>query len=156
MRDIDKFSHRVIDSKRALLGMCYILEPDLTLPGNRDIGYKNVMAVRDAVGGKQLLPLSSASFDNHAEWGVCQVGTAAAFVKPEDLDAEDGDLALFGAPGCFTWRGNVFGQNVGTVQRYRVLRNWNSYLGQFQLSTTFSNWNWYSNCGFGIEQFLKF
>ena len=78
------------------------------------------MVVRDAVGGKQLMPLPGAPFDDHAQWGVCQVGTAAAFVKDEDLEADDGDLALFGAPGCFTWRGNVFGQDVGTVQRYDV------------------------------------
>ena len=81
--------------------MCYILEPDLTFPANDVIGYKNVMVVRDAVGGKRLEP--KGAFDDHAEWGVCQVGTAAAFVKPQDKVVEDeADMALFGAPGCFT------------------------------------------------------
>jgi hypothetical protein len=34
-------------------------------------------------------------------------------VKHSDKAADDeADMALFGAPGCFTWRGNVFGQQV--------------------------------------------
>ncbi len=36
--------------------MCYILESDLSFPPNDVIGYKNVMVVRDAVGGKKLEP----------------------------------------------------------------------------------------------------
>jgi hypothetical protein len=39
-----------------MLGMCYILESDLSFPPNDVIGYKNVMVVRDAVGGKKLEP----------------------------------------------------------------------------------------------------
>ena len=116
MRDVSRYDYRVIDSRRGMLGLCYVLDSDLTLPRRDDIGYKNLMAVRDAVGGKRLEP--RGAFDDHAEWGVCQVGAAAAFVRKEDLEEEDGDLALFGAPGCFTWRGNVFGQSVGSVRRY--------------------------------------
>ena len=122
-----KQRYKVIDTQRGMLGMCYILEPDLTFPANDVIGYKNVMVVRDAVGGKRLEP--KGAFDDHAEWGVCQVGTAAAFVKPQDKVVEDeADMALFGAPGCFTWRGNVFGQQVGTVRRYNVAVSHDSFL----------------------------
>ena len=119
VRDVTKQRYKVIDSQRGLLGMCYILDPDLSLPANDAIGYKNVMVVRDAVGGKRLEP--KGAFDDHAEWGVCQVGTSACFVKSSDKVVEgETDLALFGAPGCFTWRGNIFGQQVGTVRRYSV------------------------------------
>ncbi len=39
-------------------------------------------------------------FDDHAEWGVCQVGTSASFVNSEDKMSDgETDLALFGAPG---------------------------------------------------------
>ena len=109
-----------------MLGMCYILDPDLTLPRNDDLGSKNILVVRDALGGKKLK--AKQFFDDHAKWGVCQVGTAAAFVKPEDISPEDGDddLALFGAPGCFTWRGNLFGQKVGTLKRYDMAVNENT------------------------------
>ena len=65
-----------------------------------------MVVVRDAVGGKQL----------DARWGMCQLGTSAAFVREEDVERGE-NLALFGAPGCFTWRGNVFVQNVGSVKR---------------------------------------
>ena len=84
------------------------------------------MVVRDAIGGKRLQPIGSA-FDDHAQWGVCQVGTAATFVKEEDIEEEaDQDLALFGAPGCFTWRGNILGQSVGTIRRYDVAVNFDT------------------------------
>lgn len=73
-----------------------------------------MVVVRDAVGGKQLDP--KPGFDDHARWGMCQLGTSAAFVRKEDAEQGE-DLALFGAPGCFTWRGNVFVQNVGSVKR---------------------------------------
>ena len=104
-----------------MLGLCYILNPDLSLPSDDQIGFKNLMVVRDAIGGKRLQPKGSA-FDDHAQWGVCQVGVAAKFVRPEDLGSggASDDLAIFGAPGCFTWRGNLFGQNVGTIRRYDV------------------------------------
>ena len=45
-----------------------------------------------------------------------QVGASATFVD----DGRQDDLALFGAPGCFTWRGNVLGQQVGTSRPYDV------------------------------------
>ncbi|XP_059094879.1 integrin alpha-PS1-like isoform X2 [Tigriopus californicus] len=140
VRDVEKHSQRVQDTKRGMLGMCYVLDPDLTLPRNDDIGYKNIVNVRDAVGGKHLEPKRD-TFDNHAQWGVCQLGTAASFVKDEDLSDNDQDLALFGAPGCFTWRGNVFGQNLGTHRRYRVAVDFENMLdfskhGHMGLSVT--------------------
>lgn len=116
VRDVSRNSY---DSKRGMLGLCYILEKDLSLPRNDNVGYKNVMVLRDAVGGKRLEP--KGNFDDHAEWGVCQVGASATFVEASDIsDESDLDLALFGAPGCFTWRGNVLAQNVGTVRRYEL------------------------------------
>ena len=42
----------------------------------------------------------------------CQAGNEAAE-----------DLALFGAPGCFTWRGNVLGQRTGTTGSYETALN---------------------------------
>ena len=71
VRDVTKQRYKVIDTQRGMLGMCYILESDLSFPPNDVIGYKNVMVVRDAVGGKRLEP--KGAFDDHAEWGVCQV-----------------------------------------------------------------------------------
>jgi integrin alpha 7 len=115
VRDVAKDTHKVIDSKRAMIGLCYILNPDLSLPRNDQIGYKNLMVVRDAVGGKKLEPRRDIAFEDHAQWGACQAGIAASFVEDDDED-----LALFGAPGCFTWRGNLFGQKVGTIRRYDV------------------------------------
>ena len=50
---------------------------------------------------------------------MCQLGTSATFVS----DQLDEDVALFGAPGCFTWRGNVFSQQVGTFNRYSTAVN---------------------------------
>ena len=124
MRDVEKYSYRAIDSKRGMLGLCYVLGPDLSLPRNDQIGYKNLMVVRDAVRGKRLDPLRD--FEDHSQWGVCQLGVAAHFVDREDSEdsnGNDGDLALFGAPGCFTWRGNVFGQKVGTHSSRSVAVN---------------------------------
>jgi hypothetical protein len=60
------------DSKRAMLGMCYILDPDLSLP-NKDLGATHVMAVREALHGKSLTP--KGGFDNHDRHGVCQAST---------------------------------------------------------------------------------
>ncbi len=116
-----QYSYDVVDSRRGMLGMCYVLSSDLTLPRNDDIGYRNVMVVRDAVGGRRLEPRQA--FDDHAQWGVCQLGASATFVRQHDREEDDGDLALFGAPGCFTWRGNVFGQSVGSLRRYDVAVN---------------------------------
>ena len=123
MRDVEKYSFRAIDSKRGMLGLCYVLGPDLALPRNDQIGYKNLMVVRDAVRGKRLEP--TRDFEDHSQWGVCQLGVAAHFVDREDSEDSNGngDLALFGAPGCFTWRGNVFGQKVGTHSSRSVAVN---------------------------------
>ena len=116
VRDVYDRSQRVKDSKRGMLGMCYILRPDLSLPRDQSIGFKNIMVVREAVHGKRLTSLKH-DFDNHAKWGVCQLGAAATFVDRSDLSESDSDLALFGAPGCFTWRGNIFGKDTGTTRR---------------------------------------
>jgi len=115
VRDVDKRTHKVIDSKRAMLGMCYILESDLSLPPDTNIGANNVLAVRDALHGKRLSVIPD--FDNHAKYGVCQVGTSVAWTQPTNSSQ---DYALFGAPGCFTWRGNVFGQRTGSISKYQT------------------------------------
>jgi hypothetical protein len=83
VRDVDRTTFQPIDSKRAMLGMCYILQPDLSLPADTNIGAKNILVVREALRGKKLDPVND--FDNHARVGVCQVGTAAAWVKSENL-----------------------------------------------------------------------
>jgi len=83
VRDVDRTTLQPIDSKRAMLGMCYILQPDLSLPADTNIGAKNILVVREALRGKKLEPVND--FDNHARVGVCQVGTAAAWVKSENL-----------------------------------------------------------------------
>ena len=98
-----------------MLGMCYLLKPDLTLPRDQSIGYKNIMVLREALSGKRLTSLKY-DFDNHAKWGVCQLGTAATFVDRAEESESDSNLALFGAPGCFTWRGNIVGKNAGTTR----------------------------------------
>ena len=93
--------------------MCYILEEDLTLPRDTSIGARNLLVVREALRGKRLELIND--FDNHAKFGVCQVGTSAAWAKSGELTSESEDYALFGAPGCFTWRGNILGQRTGTT-----------------------------------------
>ena len=115
VRDVDKRTHKVIDSKRAMLGMCYILESDLSLPPDTNVGANNVLAVREALHGKRLSVI--ADFDNHAKYGVCQVGTSVAWTKSTNTSE---NYALFGAPGCFTWRGNVFGQRTGSISKYQT------------------------------------
>jgi hypothetical protein len=57
-------------------------------------------------------------FDNHAVYGACQVGTSVSWVHQDD--ETDEDYALFGAPGCFTWRGNVLAQKTGTAAKYET------------------------------------
>jgi hypothetical protein len=37
------------------------------------------------------------------------------------------NVALFGAPGCFTWRGNLISQSLGTLQPYQAVVNENSF-----------------------------
>ena len=107
VRDVDKRSFKVIDSKRAMLGMCYILEADLSLPRDTNVGANNVLVVREAMQGKKLSVMHN--FEDHNKYGVCQVGTAAHWARNSSQD-----YALFGAPGCFTWRGNLLGQ-VGNI-----------------------------------------
>ena len=60
-----------VDSRRAMLGMCYILQSDLSLPPDTNIGANNVLVVREALRGKRLTVIPD--FDNHARYGVCQV-----------------------------------------------------------------------------------
>ena len=38
-----------LDTKRAMLGLCYILESDLSLPPNKNIGANNLLVVREAL-----------------------------------------------------------------------------------------------------------
>ncbi len=83
VRDVDRTTFQPIDSKRAMLGMCYIIQPDLSFPADTNIGAKNILVVREALRGKKLDPVND--FDNHARVGVCQVGTATAWVKSENL-----------------------------------------------------------------------
>jgi len=133
VRNVDKFNNKPIDSKRAMLGMCYILNPDLRLPRDTNIGAKNVLVVREALRGKKLQHIND--FDNHAKFGVCQVGTSSGWVKSGPSVSESGseskseDYALFGAPGCFTWRGNVLGQRTGTTGSYETALQERNYLG---------------------------
>ncbi len=117
VRDVSppSYGYSVVDDRRGILGLCYVLGADLRLPRRSDLGYKNLVVAREAVGGKRLEP--RGAFNDHARWGACQVGAAADFVRREDLARGDGDLALFGAPGCFTWRGNLLGKSVGSIRR---------------------------------------
>lgn len=118
------------------MGLCYVLEPGLTLPRDMSVGYKSVMVVREAVGGKRLEP--KPDFDDHARWGVCQVGTSVAFVEDvgnhqppsngTDVEGPPEDVALFGAPGCFTWRGNVLSKNLGTTAPADTALDGSNYL----------------------------
>ena len=103
------------DTKRAMLGLCYILEPDLSLPPNKNIGANNILVVREALRGKKLKVVQD--FDNHLRYGVCQVGTSVAWTKPTNTTSPD--YALFGAPGCFNWRGNLLGQRTGSSSNYQ-------------------------------------
>ena len=54
VRDVDKRTFKIIDSKRAMLGMCYILESNLSLPDNAEVGGTNILNVREALRGKKL------------------------------------------------------------------------------------------------------
>jgi hypothetical protein len=40
VRDVTKQRYKVVDSQRGLLGLCYILESDLSFPANDVVGYK--------------------------------------------------------------------------------------------------------------------
>ncbi|CAB4054864.1 ITGA7 [Lepeophtheirus salmonis] len=117
VRDINSRTKRVIDSKRGMVGMCYILDPELTFPQNKMIGSKNVVIVREGIRGPRLEV--KGNFDDHSTWGVCQLGTSAGFVGDSGSISEE-SLALFGAPGCFAWRGNLFASEVGSQRRYEV------------------------------------
>ena len=100
-----------------MLGLCYILEPDLSLPPNKNIGANNILVVREALRGKKLKVIKD--FDNHLRYGVCQVGTAVSWTKPTNTSQDHEDYALFGAPGCFNWRGNLLGQRTGSISKYQ-------------------------------------
>ena len=78
------------------------------------------MVIRDAVEGKRQEP--KPGFDDHAKWGVCQLGVSVAFVGKDSVSqnhaSSNDNVALFGAPGCFTWRGNLISQPLGkTIKR---------------------------------------
>ena len=113
------------ETKRGMIGLCYILDPSLQILESDSMGYKSVMVIRETLSGKRQEPFKD--FDDHAEWGVCQVGTSATFVQDNDLE-EDENLALFGAPGCFTWRGNIFAQQVGTYSPYDMAVNGDTFV----------------------------
>jgi len=129
----------VIDSKRAMLGMCYILESDLTLPHNVNVGGSNILVVREAVGGKKMTVIND--FDDHNKYGVCQVGTSVSWTK--NISKSE-DYALVGAPGCFTWRGNLLRQRAGSFRKYQYAVGENNFLkytkhGHMGLSVTSGN-----------------
>ena len=135
VRDVDKFNHRIIDSKRAMLGMCYILESDLSLPSDTSIGASNILVVREAMQGKKLSVVHN--FEDHNKYGVCQVGTAVSWIRNNRSE----DTALFGAPGCFTWRGNILRQRTGSSSKYQQAVGENNFLeytkhGHMGLSVT--------------------
>lgn len=111
------------DTKRGMLGMCYILERDLTLPRSNNIGATSILVIKEALRGKKLDLIDD--FDNHAKFGVCQVGTSVSWVKDSSFSK---NYALFGAPGCFTWRGNVFGQRTGVNVGYQKAVNNENFL----------------------------
>ena len=49
-----------------------------------------------------------------------QVGTSVAWAdkdKAGGRNSSNSDYALFGAPGCFTWRGNLYGRQPGGLRR---------------------------------------
>ena len=47
-----------------------------------------------------------------------QVGTSVAWADKEGgSNSSNSDYALFGAPGCFTWRGNLYGRQPGGLRR---------------------------------------
>ena len=102
-----------------MIGLCYLLDSSLNVLRSDQMGYKSLMVLRETVDGKSQEP--KGGFDDHAKWGVCQVGASAAFV-------EESNTALFGAPGCFTWRGNLLAQQVGTTRPYDVAVNEESFL----------------------------
>ena len=123
IRDIPWPGMRAEDTKRGMIGLCYLLDANLKVLESDQMGYKSVMVIRDAVDGKSQEP-KKGSFDDHAKWGVCQVGASVSFVE----ESLEGDTALFGAPGCFAWRGNLLAQQVGKLDRYDVAVNDGSFL----------------------------
>ena len=141
VRDVDKYNHKVIDSKRAMLGMCYILESDLSLPTDTSIGANNILVVREAMQGKKLSVIHN--FEDHNKYGVCQVGTSVSWIKSHTNSSSGGgqDTALFGAPGCFTWRGNLLRQRTGSSSKYQAAVGENNFIdytkhGHMGLSVT--------------------
>ena len=106
--------------------MCYVLEPDLSLPENHNIGALNVLVVREALHGKRMT--IDNDFDNHAKYGVCQLGTSVAWSKEFSDKNTTANYALLGAPGCFTWRGNLFGQRTNSLRKYQLALNEGNHL----------------------------
>ena len=41
------------------------------------------------------------------------MGTSVAWAAIAEGNSTSSDYALFGAPGCFTWRGNLYGRQTG-------------------------------------------
>lgn len=107
------------DTKRGMIGLCYVLDSSLKVIQSTNMGYKSVMVIREAVDGKRQEP--KTGFDDHARWGVCQVGASVAF-------AEEENEALYGAPGCFAWRGNLISQTLDTLQPYDAVVNDDTFL----------------------------
>ena len=74
--------------------------------------------MREALRGKRLELVDN--FDDHAIYGACQVGTSVSWVHDSSNSSTKHveDYALFGAPGCFTWRGNLLAQKTGKTGSY--------------------------------------
>ena len=126
LRDIPWPNYQSEDTKRGMIGLCYILSSDLNVLPSQDMGYKSVMVLREAVKGKRQEP--KIGFDDHAKWGVCQVGVSVDFVKaPEEVEDPNEEVALFGAPGCFAWRGNLIARTLDTLQPYQATVNENTF-----------------------------
>ena len=55
-------------------------------------------------------------WNSDADYDI-QVGTSVAWAKGDEGNSSYSDYALFGAPGCFTWRGNLYGRQTGSFLR---------------------------------------
>ena len=124
LRDVKRPGSKPYDTKRGMIGLCYVLNSDLQVPRSTkmEMGYKSVMLIREAVEGRRQDP--KAGFDKPDKWGVCQLGVSVAFVgKDTSRHVGDDNIALFGAPGCFTWRGNLIAKPLGTIKPYKAAIN---------------------------------
>ena len=77
----------MLDNKRGMVGLCYVLDSHLQWPRTDQVGFKNVIVIREAMGGKYHRTLPG--FDDHAAWGGCQVGASATFVDGRDMVDEN-------------------------------------------------------------------